>query len=371
MSFIYYLIFTLLVITSFLEFSKGEKTSKQWYKIIVVIMMLTAGLGYGLSPDWIAYFRAFRDIDIIDWNDLKRYSDYQSMEIGYIVFNKIYNDIGFGFGMLSLTLVIISLYLKSLTIYKYTGLPALALFMYAIPTFMFEEHVHIRQGMACAITLYSIKYIIDKKLLKFILCIVIAYQFHESCIVFILAYWIVRVKFNQLLMGWIVTVAILGNYLGLTSIIEVIMEFMPFGQEKFADYQSDLDTESAIAVGDIVKVLTTMSIIIYNKYAEHDKLYCMFRNLLLMGIVLYFFLGKGIFGIRLPGYYLVFLGLTVSRLVYIFSGDQLKRNLLYYSFVFYTIFLIFWFQYKQGHKSNFANYKTFFSNESIYGIWKN
>ena len=370
MSLIYYLIFSLIVITSIREFSSEEKTSKQWFFSIVILMMFTAGLGYGLSPDWLAYFRAFRDIELVSWDELKEFSDYQSMEIGYILQNKFLNELGFGFGMVSLSLVIVSLYLKSITLYKYTELPALALFMYAMPTFMFEEHVHIRQGLACAITLFSVRFIIERRLIYFLICIFLAYQFHESCIIFVLAYWIGVMKINQVVMGWLVTIAILGNYLGLTSIIEVIMGFMPFGQEKFEDYQSQLGGEEGVAVGDIVKILTTISIVIYNKYAEEDKLYRIFRNLLIFGIILYFFLGKGIFGIRLPGYYLVFLGLTVSRLVYSFNGENIKRNFIYSVFVVYTILLIFWFQYKQGHKSNFNNYKTFFSSESVYGIWK-
>lgn len=370
MSLIYYLIFFLIVITSIKEYSSEEKTEKSRFYSIIVLMMFTAGLGYGLSPDWLAYYRAFSQLELVSWSELKDFSEYQSMEIGYIIQNKILNQLGFGFGTVSLSLVIVSLYLKSTTLYKYTGLPALALFMYAMPTFMFEEHVHIRQGLACAITLFSVKYIIERKLLYFLICILIAYQFHQSCIIFVLAYWIGVIKFNQVIMGWLVTIAILGNYLGFTSIIELIMGIMPFGQDKFEDYQSQLGGEEGVAVGDIVKILTAISIIIYNKYAEEDKLYCIFRNLLIFGIMLYFFLGKGIFGIRLPGYYLVFLGLTVSRLIYSFNGGNIKRNFIYSSFVVYTIFLIFWFQYKQGHKSNFNNYKTFFSSESIYGLWK-
>lgn len=370
MSLIYYLIYFLIGIGSFKEFSENQKGSEKYYYFIVTIMILTAGLGFGLSPDWVSYFRAFYNIEYVEWKDLKAFGDLYGMEMGYIYLNKIYTTIGFGFGMISLTMVIVSVLLKSTTIYKYTNLPFLALFMYAMPTYIFEEHVHIRQGLATAITLYSIRYIIDKKLWKFILCIVIAYQFHESCIVFVLAYWIARVKLNIVLIGWILTIAIVGNYTGLNSIIEVIMGFMPFGQDKFEDYESQLYAESGVAVGDIVKILTAISIMVYNKYAENDKLYCMFRNLLLFGIFLYFFLGKGIFGIRLPGYYLIFLGLTISRLVYSFDGDIVKQKFVYFSFVFYTVFLIYWFQVKQGHKSNFGNYKTFFVEESPYGLWK-
>lgn len=370
MSLNYYLIFFLLVATSYFEFTKNETGSKQWYYAIVIFMMFTAGLGYALSPDCIAYFQTFNLVGDIEWSELDRFAEMASMEKGYLSLNKILGDFGFGFGMLTLVMAIGALTLKASTFYRYGGLPFLVLFIYAMPNFMFEEHVHIRQGMANAIAIFSVRYIIDRKLLKFLLCIGIGFQFHESIIVFVLAYWIAIMKFDEVTIGWLVTIAIIGNYTGLNAIIEVIMQLMPIGQDKFEDYQSQLYTESDVAIGDIVKILSVMSIMIYNRYASHDKLYCMFRNLFIMGVLLYFFLGKGIFGIRLPGFYLVFLGLTLGRMLYSFNGENFKRNFIYFSFVFYTLLLIFWFQVKQGHKSNFANYKTFFTPGAVYGLWK-
>lgn len=370
MGFNYYLIFFLLVISSFIEFSKNEKGNKQWYFFLVIVMMLTAGLGYALSPDWIAYKDTFRLVDKEAWSNMEHFSEMAGMEKGYLYLNKLLNSIGFDFGGLTLLIACVSLYLKSTTFYKYGGLPFLVLFIYAMPNFMFEEHVHIRQGLANAIAIYSIRYVIDRNIWKFLLCITIGYQFHESIIVFVLAYWIAQMKFNEMAIGWLVTIAIIGNFTGLNSIIEVIMQFMPIGQDKFEDYQNQLYAESDVAVGDIVKILSVASILIFNKYAAHDKLYCMFRNLFLMGVLLYFFLGKGIFGIRLPGYYLVFLGLTLGRMLYAYIGSITERKFIYISFVAYTILLIFWFQVKQGHKSNFANYSTFFTEGAAYGLWK-
>ncbi|MFV0146894.1 EpsG family protein [Empedobacter falsenii] len=370
MSLIYLFIFSFLLIASILEFS-DKKVSKQLYVLIVVIMALTAGLGYALSPDWVAYFNTFNLLADVSWPEFDRFAYFSGMEKGYLGLNKLLVDFGFDFGMLTLLVASTSLILKSSTFYKYGGFPFLVLFIYAMPNFMFEEHVHIRQGLANAIAIYSIRYVIDRNLVKFLICIAVGYQFHESIIVFVLAYWIAPMKFDEKFIGWIVLFSIIGFYTGLNSIIEVIMNFMPIGQEKFEGYESELYAQGdGVAIGDFVKIISILSIIIYNKYAVHDKLYCYFRNLFVFGVLLYFFLGKGIFGIRLPGFYLVFLGLTVGRLVYVFDGDKFKRNFIYLSFVSYTVLLIFWFQVKQGHKSNFGNYRTIFNKEAVYGLWK-
>ena len=370
MSLIYILIYAFLVIASIVEFSK-RKLSKQLYILIVVIMALTAGLGYALSPDWVAYFKTFRMLSDVNWSEFNRFAEMAGMEEGFLGLNKILVDYGFDFGMLTLLIATTSLILKTTTFYKYGGIPFLVLFIYAMPNYLFEEHVHIRQGLANAIAIYSIRYVIDRNLIKFMICIAIGYQFHESIVVFFLAYWIAPMKFDEKLIGWLVVISIIGFYTGLNSIIEVVMQYMPVGGDKFESYQSDLYNQGeGIAIGDFVKIISIISIIVYNKYAAHDTLYCYFRNLFVFGVLLYFFLGKGIFGIRLPGYYLVFLGLTIGRLIYSFNGDNFKRTFVFFSFLLYTILLIFWFQIKQGHKSNFANYMTIFNKEAVYGLWK-
>lgn len=370
MSFIYYFLFGSLIISSYLEFSSNRKLGKPIYYSIVILMILIAGLSYAMSPDWIAYYETFYYMQNLSWSKISHWSDLNGMEAGYLRLNKVISTLGFGYGMFTLFVASVSLYLKSSTFYKYGGYAFLVLFIYSMPNFMFEEHVHIRQGLANAIAIFSVRYIIDRNFLKFLIFIVIGYQFHESIIVFFIAYWIAPMKFNEKIMGWLVVLSIVGFYTGLNSIIEIIMQFMPVGQDKFESYQNQLGADGGVAVGDFVKIISVLSIIIYNKYAEEDKIYCYFRNLFIFGVLLYFFLGKGIFGIRLPGFYTVFLGLTIGRLLYSFSGNSFKKSFIYISFIFYTVVLLFWFQLKQANNLKFNDYTTFLNAEAVYGLWK-
>lgn len=372
MSFIYNFIIFLLAFGAIQEVSKDTAIDKNLYRIIVWIMILTAGLGYALSPDWGAYLEAFNIVgELPNLAEVALFGEFYAMEQGFLYANRFLYNLGFDFGGVSLLLVTISLLLKSNTFYKYAGYPMLALFMYTVPTYFFEEHIHIRQGIANAIALYSVKYIINRNFLKFIICIALAYQFHESVIVFVLAYWIAKVKLNTPMIGISVVIAIVANLTGLTSIIDSIMEIMPFGQDKYEAYESHIyKSSSGIAVGDIVKLMTIGAVMLYNKQAEEDELYLIFRNLFVMGVLLYFFLGKGIFGIRLPGYYTVFIGLVVCRILYNIREAGFTRNFVFYSFFSYTVILFFWFQIKQGPKTNFGNYRTFFHPTSVYGLWR-
>src|SRR5690606_41898949 len=97
MSFIYNLIVFLLLISSIYEFSTNSKPNKTWFKTIVVIMIFTAGFAYALSPDWFPYLRAFLDVAITPFSDLKELSGYLDMEYWYIFFNKIVSCLGLGY----------------------------------------------------------------------------------------------------------------------------------------------------------------------------------------------------------------------------------------------------------------------------------
>lgn len=299
MSLIYNIIIFLLAFGTIQEVSRDQPISKVYFWGVVVVMILTAGLGYGLSPDWVAYLDAFRIVgELPTLEEVRLFGASYGMENGYLFSNRFLYSLGFDFGMVSLLLVSISLYLKGNTFYKYAGYPMLALFMYTVPTFFFEEHIHIRQGLANAIMLYSVRFIIDRKFWKFFLCLVLAYQFHQSCIVFILAYWIAKVRVSTPMIGILVVIAIVANLTGLTSIIDAIMEIMPFGQDRFEAYESDIYKSGGIEVGDIVKIMTVIAIMVFNKRAAKDETYLVFRNLFIMGVLLYFFLGRGIFGDR-------------------------------------------------------------------------
>ena len=60
-------------------------------------MTLTAGLGYALSPDWVAYFNTFNLLASTSWSEFDRFAEMASMEKGYLGLNKILVDYGFDF----------------------------------------------------------------------------------------------------------------------------------------------------------------------------------------------------------------------------------------------------------------------------------
>src|SRR5690606_4378586 len=127
--------------------------------------------------------------------------------------------------------------------------------------------------LANAIMFFSIPFIIERKFWKFFLCFVLAFLFHKAVVAFLLAYWIVKIKFNSVTILLIVGLALIANLIGLSTAIDGIMQFMPFGvAETYNDYANELSDGGEL--GDIVKILTVLAIVMFNKtVSEKDPLF--------------------------------------------------------------------------------------------------
>lgn len=362
MSFIYNLIVILLLVSAIYQVTGDKETNKKLFYFIIVLMMGAAGFAYAISPDWLAYWRAFEGIAIYSWGELSYFAEVIDMEIGYVVLNKLVSTIGLGYASFTLIIAIIALKLKADAIFKYGGYPFLALLMYFIPTYLFEEHVHVRQGLANAIMFFSIPYIIERKLWKFLMCFVLAFLFHKAVVAFLLAYWIVKIKFNGFTIILLVAIAVIANLAGLSSAIDGVMQIMPFGvAETYNDYANELSSEGG-ELGDIVKIITVLVIVFFNKIvSEKDEYFNYFRNIYLFGVIIYFFFGNGIFAARLPGFFTVYIIFVVPRMVMALRDNKRLKNFVFIGFTAYTVLLYVNFYNKWGNRSGFGDYTSTFN----------
>jgi hypothetical protein len=372
MSFIYNLIVFLLLASTIYQVTKDKPANKGWFSFIILLMMGTAGLAYALSPDWLAYWNAFEGTAQTDFKDLDYIATMFDMEMGYILLNKVVSFVGLGYASFTLIIAIIALGLKGRIFYQYGGYAFLTLLMYFIPTYLFEEHVHVRQGLANAIMLCSIPYIIERKFFKFLMVFALAFLFHKAVAAFILAYWIVKIKFNNTTIIILVSTAIIANVVGLSSMIDAVVQYLPFGvAETYNDYANELSTEGGL-LGNIVKIITVIIILIFNKQvSEKDELFGYFRNIYIFGVIIYFFFGNGIFAARLPGFFTVYIIFVVPRMIHALRDNASFKNFVFIGFTIYTLLLYVNFYRNWGHRSGYGNYTTSLNEKAPYGFLLN
>lgn len=119
-------------------------------------------------------------------------------EIGYLLLNslvKLFTDES-SFLFLIVATISISLYYKCIK--AYAIYPLISLLIYFSFIYCVKELAQIRQGIAIAIFLYSLRYLIDNNFKKFILCIWLASCFHLSIWAMIFIYPLRKIKINTI-----------------------------------------------------------------------------------------------------------------------------------------------------------------------------
>ena len=154
-------------------------------------------LGGGNRTESIGYLGAFDELNKYSWSRILTMKEFLNYEKGYIIFNKlvgsIYNDKQFFLAVCAfISTLPVMLYIKN----KSTN-PLMAVLIYlGLPVFLMSFS-GLRQAIAIGITVFSVKYIEEKKLPKFILVILLATFFHRSSATFIIAYPLYHLRLSN------------------------------------------------------------------------------------------------------------------------------------------------------------------------------
>ncbi len=345
------------------------KISKTYYYFIVFWIVLVAGFRYAVGPDWPGYYFGYNILKDSSNSDILQLSDSLGFEVGYVFISWLVSRTGYQIWAFNLIFAGISILLKTSTILKYSKFYLIGLLLYYLPLYFFEDIIQIRQGFATGVTIFSIRYIISKEKWKFLVCILLAYQFHHSAFIFLPAYWIANIKLEYKYVIIIVLFFVITSPFDLSKNIRPIMDLLPIKgvQDGYNSYVDSGFTGSiTYSFADVVKLSFFILTIIFNNICEpnnKDNSYKIVRNLYAFSILLYFFFhGEGIFAIRLSGYYASTVFLIIPITLYYIREYSNKNFVLVLSiFIIYIVIFYFRFQFLNGNM--FEDYTNFIYNK--------
>ena len=177
--------------------------------IISCVLVLFAWILAGLNtwnPDYDLYKLSY---DNMSWEKI---ADTRAIGYSFVIF--IFKSLGFSFqGYMALVcfLVLLSIY-KSIK--QYTDNCNLAFFAYLIYPFLIDP-IQIKQWVASAIVLYSLRYLTEttnKNIIRFVICVLLATLIHSSCVyyaVFILIF-LIKSPFALLVTSFVASIGMLS-----------------------------------------------------------------------------------------------------------------------------------------------------------------
>lgn len=184
-------VFFILAVFAFVDISDFTGREKNWlWGGLVVLLSLFAGLRYN-SPDYRNYrfmFETLADPHIVHADVVGVASD-----PGYLLLNKIVASFTSSYWVLFLVVAALSVCVNLSSYKKYTPYVFTAILFYFVHTYVGREMMQIRAGLACAVCLYSVRFIIDRKKWHFLAAVLVAASFHLVAICFLGSYVLCRV----------------------------------------------------------------------------------------------------------------------------------------------------------------------------------
>lgn len=361
---IFIAIFLILATASYIEIFKTKKKQSIFLWVAGILIVVAVGFRTDVGADYPVYRTLFSGFALYtSYSDVLDKALFQpnaeEIEWLFVFLNKIIFDVGLPFYFVTLVMAILAVSLKFTSIYENVEFPALAALFYFMPVMFFEDSGQMRQGLGIAVSVFSFKYIKERNLWMFLLCMYIALGFHKTSIVFIPAYWLAKIPLNKTRIFWILIISLLISPLELYkfggSLFENVTPQDVGGA--YTGYLNDRYYGSEVETGlnDIVKLFWIIILIRYdNEGCEKVWYYEYMRNLAVFGLAMfYFFRTNEIFAVRLPGAYLFFLTMfCLPNLVYAVR-DSLK-SMLYLGFMTYLTMMFFYFGQGTADRGRFT-----------------
>lgn len=305
----------------------GKKITNRQFVVIMICLTLFVGLADMLGGyDRYIYSELFDEIA-----DMTKQGFYYSYTDS-MLFNLYVTEWGYGwlnvilsfitknryiFIMIITCIIYFNLY-RSLI--KYTSNHAVAL-MFFLALLFFFTFTYIRQVLAVTFVWYGIKYILERRFLRFLIVVILASSFHNAAVMFLLMYFIPNIKYDKGGVLWFVGFVFVAGLSGLPSTL-----YDMYSTVTETERNSGLSEDSTARLAYIFE----SSVILFLIFSNYDKLFKNEKTTLMTNMAIVFSLILVLFyksenGGRLSWCFMIGVISTLTTIYSILSKRSLVR----------------------------------------------
>ncbi|MCS5420417.1 MULTISPECIES: EpsG family protein [Psychrilyobacter] len=334
----------LIILSLILYFKNYYKDNDLGYKLNIIIMLLFTILRYDVGYDFMGYYNwATKSTDYLE--------AYNRIELINKIFLKITWFINYPQVLIILYGIFIIYYLY-IAIKENSANKTLSLYVYlGIPMFFLGSLSMMRQYMALSITLYSVKYIKNNNILKYITTICIATLVHKSAIVILPLYFLKKIKFNKFILTFL-----LGGSFFFDKVLKfLIIKFIP----NYSVYVEDHKGSGGEIIYYLVIFLMLATVMLSDRLREQNSDNNIYINAITIGSLVYISLIKyGHAGIRGSIFYLIFYILIIPQMILCFKQYKILNYICYLAMM--ILFLATIIISTKSDKSAYIPYQIYF-----------
>ena len=253
-------VFELLVL--FLYYTtKNQRKKKLFYIIGCLGLLLVVGLrSVNTGNDTQGYVRNFVYIRTLDWSEIAVERQKDTGFYYFVKFIGCFTDEPQVFLLITALASLIGIFDL---IWKNSKSPVLSLYFYITLGNFFFILTGMRQAIAMSICMLGIRFIQDRKLVRFVLTVCVAAQFHHSAYIFLVMYFLGRRKVNFVSMLTNIIVAIVA-YFGYENLLNVANDILNY------DYGVE-ETGNGFFFFAILLMISVFALIRKNYWAKDKK----------------------------------------------------------------------------------------------------
>ncbi|PKB17432.1 EpsG family protein [Flavobacterium sp. 5] len=289
----YFLIFLFLCLACYASISiDGNRISRLNYFIVFLLFWLTSGLRFETGMDYFAYENIYNVTN--SFGEIVKYGRVSEIgaEPGYLFLNSLFRTLGTEVNIMFLFISLLTtlMLFNSLKLYlnKYKYFVLLTYFSFVYFTL---DMSGVRQAIAVNIFIFSLRYVHDKKKIKYFACIILASFFHTSALIGLILYWLFNKKLNTLFIigSTLFGLLIIALQIPIVNIIidNFLSRFIPAGALFKLLYYSSNDKPWGLNIKVIFNVIV-LFVLLYNRTVLSNRF--SYFNIILNSLFFYIFL---------------------------------------------------------------------------------
>jgi len=317
---------------------------KRYILLICLILILQSGLrNVAVGADTYAYYESFELVKVTSWKEIgTTISDYYRHNIGkdpgYLAFQKISQVLITNYQIYLCLIAVLFFSALGNFIYKNTKRLADAIFafiLYLSLFYAFFSITGIRQTIATAATIWSFEFIKQRKLLPFLILILLASTIHKSALIFLPFYYIAPIKNTKYLYGIVSLLFILFMFFK----IPVSAFFKRTGG--YEDYITPYQGAGTYTFTFMLLLIGVIAFMQMNFIIYKNKTVLPFYNAFALAIVFAPLTWVNPSAMRVVQYYSIFMLLLIPNIIQSFRCYSLKIKRLAFSIAIAMLILLY------------------------------
>lgn len=350
------------IIAVLLTYLQRNNQIRYGFGIAIFLLICFYGIRYDYGNDYMAYFNNFQSIN--GQTNLELSTDSKDLELGWILLNRIFEPVGF-FGLVFfLTIVQFYSFYRVATKYVPRNQQYIALGVYLFSSgLMLTMLSMMRQSLAMNIILWAVPALLNRKLLKSIIIIIIAAQFHRSAYIALSLPFVIYL-FNLSKKTYVITIITIFIlcFTAQSIITQYINELISSNFERYEAYSENESASLGSGIGFIFSILFFLTLVLSDRHKYSYESWTM--KMLALSYV-FIPLGFIIQLIGRLGLYFSILGIPAIGYLANMSKKSIYMKMIVTLYIFFMIYGYFTFFYSDVWIDKFMNYRTIFTHPHL------